>query len=148
MYKVHLNLSQLFQLFLLFQVFHSLKWNRRNRWNTLPAQGIPKNCHISFTIPLFHLFLFQKLSKGMQSYSPYFKMIPPSVHPKLGHCRRLANKTGLILTLSISDFKMKSVFLLILLLGLTFAAVVEGKRFATSIRMKSVKIIISTLSLI
>ena len=63
MSKIHLDLSQLFQLFLLFQLFHSLRWNRRNRQNTLPAQPIPKNCHIPFTIPLFHLFLFLKIVK-------------------------------------------------------------------------------------
>ena len=38
-------------------------WNRPNRWNTLPAQPIPKNCHISFSFPLFHLFLFFKIVK-------------------------------------------------------------------------------------
>ena len=42
---------------------HSLRWNRRNRWNTLPAQPISKNCHIPFTIPLFHLFPFLKIVK-------------------------------------------------------------------------------------
>ena len=66
MSKVNLNLSQLFllfQLFQLIQLFHSLRWNRRNRWNTLPAQPIPKNCYIPFTIPLFRLFLFLKIVK-------------------------------------------------------------------------------------
>ena len=44
------------QLFLLFQLFHSLGWNR---WNTLPVLPIPKKCCIPFTIPLFHLFIFE-----------------------------------------------------------------------------------------
>ena len=65
MFKVHLYLSQLFQLSLLFQLFHSLRRNRRNRWNTLPAQPIFKHCHIPFTIPQFHLFLFLKILKKM-----------------------------------------------------------------------------------
>ena len=38
--KVHLNVSQLFQL--LFQLFRSLRWNRHNRWNTLPLLSISK----------------------------------------------------------------------------------------------------------
>ena len=41
----------------------ALRWNRRNRWNTLSAQPIPKSCHIPFTIPVFHLFLFPKIIK-------------------------------------------------------------------------------------
>ena len=46
-----------------FQLFHSLGWNKWNRWNTLPALPIPKKCCIPFTIPLFHLFLFPKIIK-------------------------------------------------------------------------------------
>ena len=59
-----LNLSQLFELLLLFQLIHSLRWNRWNRRNTLPAQPIPKNYHIPFTIPPFDLSLFLKIVKS------------------------------------------------------------------------------------
>ena len=45
-----------------------LRWNRRNRSNTLPAQPIPKNCYVPFAILLFHLVLLLKVVKGMQSY--------------------------------------------------------------------------------
>ena len=64
MSKVHPNLSPLFHLFLLFQLFHS-----RGGIDGILFQFylIPKKSCIPFTIPLFHLFLFQKLSKGIQS---------------------------------------------------------------------------------
>ena len=47
----------------LFELFRSLRWNWRNRSNTFPAQPIPKSCHIPFTVPPFHLFLFLTIVK-------------------------------------------------------------------------------------
>ena len=57
----------------LFQLFHSLEWNRWNRQNTLPVLPIPKKFCIPFTIPLFHLFLFPKIIKRMQSYISFYQ---------------------------------------------------------------------------
>ena len=95
MSKVHLNLSQLFQLFLLVQLFHSLRWNRRNRWNTPPAQPIPKNCHIPFTIPLFHLFLFPKIvnRNAVLDFSPH----PFSLSAHLGFSKNHGDSYALTL---------------------------------------------------
>ena len=73
----------------LFQLFHSLRWNRRDRWNTLPALPIPKNCCALFNISLFHLFLFLKKyqkecsPKATFRYFTYLKLIKVRL-PKIG----------------------------------------------------------------